>query len=101
MASGTVAGQSHGWSSETLVAGMRAISQQPDGLLVKTEEDKALVREYGVPWLSEHSSGLQTGFFKFQLLLPNRPDQVRHFPFPPISLVRPGAVNAAWRDERF
>lgn len=36
------------WSPETLVAGSRCISQQPSGLLVKTEEDQALLLEYQV-----------------------------------------------------
>ena len=37
------------WSSETLLKGMGSVSEQPDGLLVKTEEDEALVNEYHVP----------------------------------------------------
>ena len=36
------------WSSETLMAGSRCISQQPSGLLMKTEEDEALLLEYQV-----------------------------------------------------
>ncbi len=36
------------WSSETLMAGSRCISQQPSGLLVKTEDDEALLLEYQV-----------------------------------------------------
>lgn len=36
------------WSSETLVRGMRSVTLQPDGLLVKDEEDETLVREYHV-----------------------------------------------------
>ena len=38
------------WSSETLVKGMQAVSMQPSGLLMKTEEDDALVMEYHVAW---------------------------------------------------
>lgn len=37
------------WSSETLLKGMESISKQPDGLLIKSEEDEALVNEYQVP----------------------------------------------------
>ena len=37
------------WSSETLFKGMGSVSEQPDGLLVKTEEDEALLNEYHVP----------------------------------------------------
>lgn len=37
------------WSSETLVSGMRAVSSQPTGLLVKNEEDQTLLDEYEVP----------------------------------------------------
>ena len=36
------------WSSETLVGGMKTVVQQPNGLLVKTEEDKSLLHEYAV-----------------------------------------------------
>lgn len=36
------------WSSETLVTGMRSVATQPDGLLVKTEEDETMMREYAV-----------------------------------------------------
>ena len=36
------------WSSETLVRGMRSVTLQPDGLLVKNEEDETLAREYHV-----------------------------------------------------
>lgn len=39
------------WSSETLVGGMKAVVQQPNGLLVKTEEDTALLHEYAVSYL--------------------------------------------------
>ena len=34
------------WSSETLVAGARAISNQPSDLLVKDEDDPDLVQQY-------------------------------------------------------
>lgn len=37
------------WSSDTLVQGMSTVTQQPNGLLVKTEEDETMVREYHVP----------------------------------------------------
>jgi hypothetical protein len=36
------------WSSETLVGGMKTVVQQPNGLLVKTEEDESLLHEYAV-----------------------------------------------------
>ena len=40
------------WSSETLLNGMMAVSQQPDGLLMKDEdEDEDLAVEYQVPCL--------------------------------------------------
>lgn len=38
-----------GWSSETLVSGMRAVSDQPVGLMVKCEDDEALGHELEVP----------------------------------------------------
>lgn len=37
------------WSSETLVSGMRAVSDQPVGLMVKCEDDQALGDELAVP----------------------------------------------------
>ena len=37
------------WSSETLVSGMDAISNQPFGLLVKTEDDAEMVEQYKDP----------------------------------------------------
>ena len=37
------------WSSETLVAGMDAVSNQPYGLLVKTEDDAEMVAQYKDP----------------------------------------------------
>ncbi len=40
------------WSSETLLHGMRAVSEQPNGLLMKDEdEDEDLALEYQVPCL--------------------------------------------------
>ncbi len=41
------------WSSETLARGMASISQQPDGLMVKTEEDESMVKEYAVTHLEK------------------------------------------------
>ena len=34
------------WSSETLVSGMDAVSNQPYNLLVKTEDDAEMVAQY-------------------------------------------------------
>lgn len=41
------------WSSETLSMGGYAIAHQPSGLLVKSEEDNALIMEYQVARLME------------------------------------------------
>ena len=46
---GSLRGRSAVWSSETLVQGMASVSAQPDGLLVKTEEDQSMANEYAVP----------------------------------------------------
>ena len=37
------------WSSDTLAQGMSTVTQQPNGLLVKTEEDETMIREFHVP----------------------------------------------------
>ena len=42
------------WSSETLARGMASISQQPDGLMVKSEEDETMVNEYAVTYLEKN-----------------------------------------------
>ena len=47
---GHLLGRSAVWSSETLVQGMASVSAQPDGLLVKTEEDQSMANEYAVPY---------------------------------------------------
>ena len=39
------------WSSETLAAGAVAVTAQPNGLLMKAEEDEELLAEYAVSWL--------------------------------------------------
>lgn len=44
------------WSSETLAMGGYSIARQPSGLLVKNEEDKALMMEYQVARLMEEIS---------------------------------------------
>lgn len=36
------------WSSETLAQGAAAVTAQPNGLLMKTEEDEELLAEYAV-----------------------------------------------------
>lgn len=45
------------WSSETLLLGVKHVSQQPDGLLMmtKNEEDAALVDQLHVPLLDSKS----------------------------------------------
>ena len=43
------------WSSETLQRGMASITQQPCGLLAKSEEDESLAQAYNV---ARFNSGL-------------------------------------------
>lgn len=44
------------WSSDTLLAGMREVSAQTEigGLLVKTEEDEAMLHEFGAAPSNSH-----------------------------------------------
>lgn len=42
------------WSSETLLEGHKSLERQPDGFLVKTEEDEELVTSYRVTLLLSH-----------------------------------------------
>lgn len=42
------------WSSETLDYGMSALNQQTSKFLVKDDQDKELLDEYRVPWLTKN-----------------------------------------------
>ena len=38
------------WSSDTLVKGMSSVQNQPNFMMVKTEDDSELLNEYHVPF---------------------------------------------------
>ena len=44
------------WSSDTLVKGMSSVQNQPNFMMVKTEDDSELLREYQVPFLAHFSN---------------------------------------------
>lgn len=76
------------WSSETLRQGMMEVSKQPDGLLVKDEdEDEDLALEYQVPCLkniysfSKLGDDGHEGFLKVPTFFKSWPIDQSHLPF--------------------
>ena len=49
------------WSSDTLVKGMSSVQNQPNFMMVKTEDDSELLREYQVPFFGSFQQPFNCG----------------------------------------